>query len=137
MLAVFFLFSCCADVYRMKRNNLNKGLVDFSLCWKSYNVKSRPDVRRSVPAPRHSHSSIVHENTMWVVGGSSLTGAFNDLWGFDLSNREWFHPKSTGNYPNPKACCSLVQYENQVSRIWSIRHFFVCIRGSDLRNCPS
>lgn len=108
----------------MKRNNLNKGLVDFSLCWKSHNVTrnpSRPEVLRYVPAPRHSHSAILENgdeeksrNIMWIFGGSSLTGAFNDLWGFDLSKREWFHPKSTGNYPNPKACCSLVQYKNQL-----------------------
>lgn len=51
---------------------------------------------------------------MWVFGGSSVNGAFNDLWCFDLSSREWFHPKSTGHYPNPKACCSLVQYRNQL-----------------------
>lgn len=49
---------------------------------------------------------------MYVFGGSSVGGAFNDLWSFNLSSREWSRPVSMGNYPNPKANSSLVQYRN-------------------------
>lgn len=51
---------------------------------------------------------------MYVFGGSSVGGAFNDLWYFDLSSREWSRPISMGNYPNPKANSSLVQYKNNL-----------------------
>lgn len=53
-------------------------------------------------------------NIPQVFGGSSVNGAFNDLWCFDLSKREWHRPISMGNYPNPKACCSLVQYKRKM-----------------------
>lgn len=84
--------------------------MDFNLCWKNYTNCTI----KLLPAPRHSHSSIIFDNVMWVFGGSSVNGAFNDLWCFDLSKREWYRPISMGNYPNPKACCSLVQYKRKM-----------------------
>lgn len=51
---------------------------------------------------------------MYVFGGSSVGGAFNDLWSFNLSLREWSRPVSMGNYPNPKANSSLVRYRDSL-----------------------
>jgi len=52
---------------------------------------------------------------MYVFGGCSKgKTTFNDLWTFDLSNRQWIRPLIGGNYPPPKACSSLVSYQNKL-----------------------
>lgn len=58
---------------------------------------------------------------MYVFGGSSVGGAFNDLWSFNLSSREWARPVSMGSYPNPKANSSLVQYRNTLILFGGLR----------------
>ena len=98
-----------ADVRRYNAINLNKGLNDFKLCWKSIlQQEMAPTV-----AGRFSHSALVHENSMFIFGGGSSTATtFNDLWRFDLSKREWVRPLSMGQYPSPKACASMVCHNN-------------------------
>lgn len=120
------------NVFKHKRLSLNKGLLEFNLLWKNYPLGNRST--KLIPAPRYAHSSIVigefllllnsirvietgfqfSGNFMYVFGGSSVGGAFNDLWSFNLSSREWSRPISMGNYPNPKANSSLVQYRNSL-----------------------
>uniref|UniRef100_A0A336LM90 CSON012794 protein n=1 Tax=Culicoides sonorensis TaxID=179676 RepID=A0A336LM90_CULSO len=98
------------NVFKHKRLSFNRGLVEFNLLWKNDPLGNKNV--KLIPAPRYAHSSVVIGNFMYVFGGSSVGGAFNDLWYFDLSNREWFRPISMGNYPSPKANSSLVQYKN-------------------------
>lgn len=74
-------------------------------------------------AGRFSHSSVVHNNSMYVFGGGSSTNTtFNDLWRFDLSKREWVRPLSMGTYPSPKACASLVCHNNLLILFGGWRH---------------
>lgn len=93
------------NVMRHAKINLNKGLIDFRLCWKSIAPLGKgPNI-----AGRFSHSAVIHENSMYIFGGGSSTDTtFNDLWRFDLSKREWVRPLSMGSYPSPKASASLV-----------------------------
>ncbi|XP_063700170.1 F-box only protein 42 [Culicoides brevitarsis] len=103
-------FLLVENVFKHKKLSLNKGLLEYNLLWKTYCLGNRNP--KLIPAPRYAHSSIVIGNFMYVFGGSSVGGAFNDLWSFNLSSREWSRPVSMGNYPNPKANSSLVRYRN-------------------------
>lgn len=74
-------------------------------------------------AGRFSHSAVVHKNSMFIFGGGSSTATtFNDLWRFDLSNRQWIRPISMGNYPSPKACATMVCYKNNLILFGGWRH---------------
>ncbi|CDJ53066.1 hypothetical protein EBH_0006090 [Eimeria brunetti] len=42
------------------------------------------------PAPRQGHSAVVKGNMMFVFGGWSSEGNYNDLFAYDLENRDWF-----------------------------------------------
>lgn len=111
-------FYLLADVRRHTAMNFNKGLVDFRLCWDSLNHITAPTI-----SGRFSHSAIVHENSMYIFGGGSSTATtFNDLWRFDLSNRQWIHPISMGTYPSPKACATMVSHNNCLILFGGWRH---------------
>lgn len=71
------------------------------------------DHQSAVIARRYSHSAVLHDNSMYVFGGctNSLT-TFNDLWRLELGTRRWIRPLANGNYPSPKACSSLICYED-------------------------
>lgn len=75
---------------------------------------------------RYSHSAIVCDDLMYVFGGctSSMT-TFNDLWKLDLNTRMWVRPLTTGAYPSPKACSTLVQYKEMLSKalLWKVSDF--------------
>lgn len=74
-------------------------------------------------AGRFSHSAIVYKNSMFVFGGGSSTQTtFNDLWRYDLSSRLWVRPTSTGSYPSPKACSTLVRYKDFLILMGGWRH---------------
>ncbi|XP_053680619.1 F-box only protein 42 [Anopheles nili] len=98
--------------------NLQKGFIDFNLCWKEILNESTPRI-----AARFGHASQLHRNSMYVFGGaSSYDTMFNDLWKFDLSRREWIRPISMGTYPCPKAGASLVCYNNSLVLYGGWRH---------------
>lgn len=60
---------------------------------------------------------------MYIFGGGSANSTtFNDLWKFDLSRRKWVRPISVGSYPSPKACASMVCYQNQLIVFGGWRH---------------
>nr|CAD7449817.1 unnamed protein product [Timema bartmani] len=66
-------------------------------------------------AKRYSHSTCVHENCMYVFGGCTSTSTtFNDLWSLNLNERCWLRPLTMGNYPTPKACATLVSYQDKL-----------------------
>ena len=61
---------------------------------------------------RYSHCAVYcpHRGSMFVFGGcTSTSSTFNDLWELNLTSRHWRRPLSTGAYPSPKACASLVR----------------------------
>lgn len=108
-----------AGVRRHTSLNFHKGLTDFRLCWKPLN---NVDVTPTI-AGRFSHSAVLHENSMYVFGGGSSTATtFNDLWRFDLSSRQWVRPISMGTYPSPKACATMVCYNNSLILFGGWRH---------------
>jgi len=111
--------NCFLDVQWHTKINLNKAIIEFNLCWKSCDVL---DIGPTI-AGRFSHSAVLHENSMYIFGGGSSTATtFNDLWRFDLSSRQWIRPISMGTYPSPKACASMVCYQNQLILFGGWRH---------------
>lgn len=38
----------------------------------------------SIPAARHKHSAVIHDDTMWVYGGMTDLNERQDLWRIDL-----------------------------------------------------
>ena len=48
--------------------------------------------------------------SVFIFGGCTSTSTtFNDLWRLNTTTREWSRPISTGSFPNPKACATLVK----------------------------
>lgn len=107
------------DVRRRTKMNLNKGLIDFGLCWQS-SLKTQKSLTIS---GRFSHSAVINGHTMYIFGGRSSTSTtFNDLWCFNLSNRAWHRPSSHGSYPSPKACASMISYNKKLILFGGVRH---------------
>lgn len=101
-----FLFS---DVLHKTSMKLIKAVGEFNILWK--NISSY-DIIPTI-TKRFSHSACVLENNMYIFGGCTTNAtAFNDLWKFDLSVRQWVRPLATGSYPVPKAYTSMVHYKD-------------------------
>ncbi|RMZ95147.1 F-box only 42, partial [Brachionus plicatilis] len=69
----------------------------------------------SSPSHRHSHSSAVLDQTMYIFGGLSGTStSYNDLWALDLNTKIWSRPLTSGNYPSPKAAATMTVHQNSL-----------------------
>ena len=55
------------------------------------------------PGVRSGHTAVVHQNKMYVFGGQSDQGYYNDLFALDLGNYHWEKVKSVGKLPEPRA----------------------------------
>lgn len=51
------------------------------------------------PEPRHSHSAIVYNDSMYIYGGLSNLKALGDLWRWSWRDRRWFRERTKGNAP--------------------------------------
>lgn len=51
------------------------------------------------PEPRHSHSAIVHADSMYIYGGLSNLKSMGDLWRWSWTERRWFKEKTRGSSP--------------------------------------
>ncbi|XP_074036460.1 uncharacterized protein isoform X1 [Leptinotarsa decemlineata] len=61
------------------------------------------------PPPRHKHSAVLQEESMWIYGGMTDLQERSDLWKWDISSRTWHCVKSKIN-PGPlhsHAACKL------------------------------
>ncbi|KAJ1527117.1 hypothetical protein ONE63_008652 [Megalurothrips usitatus] len=43
----------------------------------------------SIAPPRHKHSAVIHDDTMWVYGGMTDLNERQDLWRIDLHRKRW------------------------------------------------
>lgn len=96
---------------RKASNDLYRAISDFNVQWKNITpVDMAPSITK-----RFSHAACVHENSMYIFGGCTTNStAFNDLWRFDLSKRQWIRPLTMGAYPTPKAYASLICYKDSL-----------------------
>ncbi|RWS31385.1 hypothetical protein B4U80_05721 [Leptotrombidium deliense] len=88
------------------KNALRSGVLE----WMDYHTNAGPNI-----SGRYSHSCCLHDGVMYIFGGCTVANTtFNDLWTFDLSERQWIRPLVTGNYPPPKACATLVKHKDSL-----------------------
>lgn len=109
---------------------LHKIKLDFKLAirnlsieWNKYSTVNWPNI-----SGRYSHSSCIHSQYLYVFGGcttgstssnnfrtqANLCTTFNDLWQLSLNDKTWSKPLTSGSYPPPKACASMVSYKNKL-----------------------
>uniref|UniRef100_A0A8D9BCT3 F-box only protein 42 n=1 Tax=Cacopsylla melanoneura TaxID=428564 RepID=A0A8D9BCT3_9HEMI len=96
------------SVLNYTKLSLNRAISDFNIEWKHMSAK---DDSSSITR-RYSHSACYHDNFMYIFGGCTFSSTtFNDLWRLDLSTRKWHRLLTSGSYPSPKACASIVPYK--------------------------
>ena len=97
------------DVIEHNEAHFQKSVAFGLLDWNSFPATNwLPTIGK-----RHSHSACIYENSMYVFGGCTATcTTFNDLWRLDLDSRQWVRPITMGSYPSPKACATMLYYNN-------------------------
>ena len=103
--------SCCRRVVALRRQQFHQQVLGGSLFWSHHPTEDSVNTI----SKRYSHCAVYYPPTcsMFVFGGcTSTSSTFNDLWELNLSNRTWRRPLSTGTYPSPKACASLVLHQD-------------------------
>ncbi|ELU08387.1 hypothetical protein CAPTEDRAFT_181873 [Capitella teleta] len=86
------------------------GVQEGHLRWHIMQTKTSPTV-----TDRYSHCACYHRKLLYVFGGCASTcTTFNDLWCLNLSRGEWIRPLTSGVYPSPTACATLVSHNDQL-----------------------
>ncbi|KAK4875540.1 hypothetical protein RN001_011962 [Aquatica leii] len=72
----------------------------------SATTKSNPDL---CPPPRHKHSAILHEDSMWIYGGMTDLQERSDFWKWDIVSSTWtnFKMKQNPGALHSHAACHL------------------------------
>ena len=117
------------DVLKQKRRNLHRAIADFNITWNTL----KPQVMIPIITKRYSHAAAVHKDSMYIFGGCTCSmTTFNDLWRFDLSQRQWIRPLTTGKYPSPKACSTMVCYKDLLGKDFN---YVVQVTGEKYQIC--
>ena len=105
--------SCCRRAIALRRQHFQQQIVSGWMFWSHLPTEDSVNTI----SKRYSHCAVYHPSTssMFVFGGcTSTSSTFNDLWELNLSSRTWQRPLSTGTYPSPKACASLVIHDQRL-----------------------
>uniref|UniRef100_T1JLR5 F-box domain-containing protein n=1 Tax=Strigamia maritima TaxID=126957 RepID=T1JLR5_STRMM len=98
------------DVVRRMQHDFQRAIIDMNIDWRDLTPDPGPTITK-----RYSHSACCIGSSMYIFGGCTTTSTtFNDLWRLDLANREWIRPLATGTYPSPKACATMVVYDDNL-----------------------
>jgi len=98
------------DVIALTRAHFARSVAERKIEWHHQPTNPSP-----VISERHSHSATYTDKSIYVFGGCTPSSTtFNDLWKYDLASRQWIRPLALGTYPSPKACASLVAYNEQL-----------------------
>jgi F-box protein 42 len=105
--------SCVQRVVHQRKARFIRSVAGLKLLWSNPD-KPEPESTKLIISKRYSHSAVYDETGLnpgvFVFGGCTSTSTtFNDLWRLDATTREWTRPLSTGAYPSPKACATLVK----------------------------
>ena len=106
---------CCRRVASVRAQQFRGHAAAGSLVWRHQPVAA--DQAVASISKRYSHCAVSCPDTgcMYVFGGcTSTSSTFNDLWELNLSTRTWRRPLSMGTYPSPKACASMVKWEDKL-----------------------
>lgn len=105
----------CVKWYRIILGLRQLNRTTFEECFQNGQIYFRCFENNFSPAQRHSHSSAILNEKLFIFGGLSGTStSYNDLWMFDLSTKAWSRPSSSGTYPSPKAAASFLPYDQSL-----------------------
>ena len=105
--------SCCRRVVALRRQHFHQQILSGRMFWSHLPTEDSVNTI----SKRYSHCAVYHPSTssMFVFGGcTSTSSTFNDLWELNLSSRTWQRPLSTGTYPSPKACASMLIHDQKL-----------------------
>lgn len=74
-------------------------LWEYQLANQRWELRNLSSSSASHPEPRHSHSSIVYGDSMYVYGGLSNLKPLSDLWRWSWPEKRWFKEKTRGSSP--------------------------------------
>ena len=93
-------------IRQQRHQTLRNAVKNGKLHYKKYDNCSRVG-----PSPRSSHASCVLAGNLCVFGGCSPSNtAYNDFYIFNVTERKWTKPKTSGLTPVPRECATLVGY---------------------------
>jgi hypothetical protein len=91
-----------------KGTNFTVGIYkDFLLCWNSYDQelfeldlknwrwKLLNQVRGIIPGIRDGHTMIIHNDSLYIIGGSKGLDLCSDICKFDIQRKEWSYRTDT------------------------------------------
>eukprot|EP00026_Physarum_polycephalum_P003335 Phypoly_transcript_03345.p1 GENE.Phypoly_transcript_03345~~Phypoly_transcript_03345.p1 ORF type:complete len:519 (+),score=59.20 Phypoly_transcript_03345:92-1648(+) len=73
---------------------------------------ARCNATGSFPPARDGHTAVIHNDTMYIFGGSDNTVAFCDLYSFSLERGVWMRARSEGTIPSPRRMHSCVVWDD-------------------------
>ncbi|KAG1669411.1 F-box only protein 42 [Nymphon striatum] len=105
---------CCLvrGVIKQRKKEFLNAIKSRNVLWEELDVGTNagPTINK-----RYSHSACVHKGSLYVFGGCTTQNTtFNDLWKLDLNTRRWIRLLTTGTYPSPKACPSMVSFNDNI-----------------------
>lgn len=74
-------------------------LWEYQLANQRWELRNLSSSSANHPEPRHSHSSIVYGDSMYVYGGLSNLKPLSDLWRWSWPEKRWFKEKTRGSSP--------------------------------------
>lgn len=91
---VYFInLLCHTGVIRQIYQNFYAGILEGQLAWTGIT----PEVGSNI-TERYSHCACYYDKSMYIFGGCTSTNTtFNDLWRFDLKDRQWIRPLAIGS----------------------------------------
>ncbi|KAG1669407.1 F-box only protein 42 [Nymphon striatum] len=107
------IFACLLlGVIKQRKKEFLNAIKSRNVLWEELDVGTNagPTINK-----RYSHSACVHKGSLYVFGGCTTQNTtFNDLWKLDLNTRRWIRLLTTGTYPSPKACPSMVSFNDNI-----------------------
>lgn len=74
-------------------------LWEYNLVTNRWELRNLSASSACQPEPRHSHSAVVHKDSMFVYGGLSNLKPLGDLWRWSWRDKRWFKERTRGQSP--------------------------------------
>lgn len=74
-------------------------LWEFNMLTQRWDLKNLSSTSACHPEPRHNHSAIVYNDSMYVYGGLSNLKPLSDLWRWNWRDKRWYKERTRGTSP--------------------------------------
>lgn len=100
---------------RLGKRKLNDAWICSDSQWQQIPIGARPGhtAGSDWPGPRYGSMAVADANNVYVCGGFSDDGDHIDLWGFDMTSRQWrlLSPdQDSGETPTARYCAAFALY---------------------------